>query len=255
MNLRTLCVVLPAAVACGCTTLPLAEGWGRARDAAVAAARDPWVWAPLAGAAVLQVGNADHRISSWAVRETPLFGSNAHAGSASDTLRSVAVVADATVVLLEPRAVQSTSWLEDKALNLGEDLAAATVAIGTAHVLKSETGRVRPLGQDSESFPSGHVTIAAAYDRLAADRLARFDEDRPLTRGLVYGLDAVTVATAWARIEAGAHYPSDTLAGMAIGAFSAKFFALALRDGTPTRVTLSVAPQRGGLALGWSLAY
>ena len=255
MNLRTLCATSLAALSSGCASLPLSEGWSRAREAALLAARDPWVWAPLTGAAALQLGNADHRIARWAMRETPVFGSAARAGSASDTLRSVAVVADAAVVLLEPREGTSRNWLEDKALNYGEDLAAATVAIGASHVMKSAAGRMRPSGQDSESFPSGHVTIAAAYDRLAVMRLQRFDLDPTLTQGLGYGLDAVTFATAWARIEAGAHYPSDTLAGIAIGAFSANFFALALRGDAAPRVALSVAPQRGGLQLSWRLAY
>ena len=255
MNLRTLFVTTLAALLAGCSTLPASEGWSRAREAAVAAARDPWVWGPLAGAAALQVGNADHRISRWAVRETPVFGSTTHAAAASDTLRSVAVVADAAVVLMEPRQEGSRNGFEDKALNYVEDLAAATVAIGATHVLKSATARQRPSGQDNESFPSGHVTIAATYDRLAAMRLQRFNADPALTSGLGYGLDAVSFATAWARIEAGAHYPSDTLAGLAIGAFSARFFAEALRGDASPRAALGVAPQRGGLQLSWRVVF
>ena len=237
----------------GCAALPTDLSWQRAQSAAVDAARDPWVWAPLAGAAALQVGDADRRLSRWAMRETPLFGSNA--ATASDRLRSVAVIADALVVIAEPKRDATTGWLGEKAVQYGEDLAAATAAIGVTHGLKSATHRLRPSGADSESFPSGHVTIAAAYDRLAVRRLQRFDIDPTLRAGLGFGLDAVTFATAWARLEAGAHYPSDTLAGMAVGAFSARFFEGWLRGGDAAQRSLAIAPQRGGAQLAWRVAW
>ena len=43
------------------------------------AARDPWVWIPLAGAAGLQIDNWDRDVSDWARRETPLYGSRQNA--------------------------------------------------------------------------------------------------------------------------------------------------------------------------------
>lgn len=239
----------------GCATLPSNLSWQRAGSAAVDAARDPWVWAPLAGAAALQVGNADHRISRWARTETPLFGSNAEASRMSDRLRSMAVIADSVVVLAEPRRNGSASWAEEKAVQYGEDLVAATAAISVTRGLKSAAGRMRPMGQDAESFPSGHVTIASAYDRLAVQRLQRFNLDPAIETGLEVGLNAVNFGTAWARIEAGAHYPSDTLAGMAVGAFSARFFEGFLRGGNGTRVSLGLVPERGGARMAWRAAW
>lgn len=87
------------ALACaGCGTLPSGRGWGqdatwtpgweRVRAAAWKNAVDPWTWAPLAGAAVLQIGNMDQRISDWARDETPVFGSTQHAEDAAGTWRS-----------------------------------------------------------------------------------------------------------------------------------------------------------------------
>jgi membrane-associated phospholipid phosphatase len=245
----------PSLLLAGCASLPHDLSWQHAGHAAADAARDPWVWAPLAGAAALQVGDADRRISRWAMRETPLFGSAANADRTSDTLRSIAVVADAAVLLSEPRRDASTAWAGEKVVQYAEDLASATAAIGITRGLKSATGRSRPSGADDESFPSGHVTIAAAYDRLAVQRLQRFDIDPTLKRGVGYGLGALTFATAWARIEAGAHYPSDTLAGMAIGAFSARFFEGWLRDGDAARLSLAVAPERGGARLAWRVTW
>lgn len=254
--MRTItCLAVVLLATSGCATLPPSLSWQRAGDAAVDAARDPWVWAPLAGAAALQVGDADGRISRWARREAPLFGSNADANRASDRLRSMAVIADAVVVLAEPRREPAGSGLEEKSVQYLEDLAAATAAIGVTRGLKSAVGRTRPLGQDTESFPSGHVTISATYDRLAVERLQRFDLSPALKTGLGLGLDAVTVGTAWARIEAGAHYPSDTLAGMAIGAFSARFFEGLLRSPGDTRMALEIAPERGGARIAWRAAW
>lgn len=239
----------------GCASLPADLSWQRAGAAATDAVRDPWVWAPLAGAAALQVGNADHRLSHWARTQTPLFGSQADAERLSDRLRSVAVIADAVVVLAEPRRNESASWAEEKAVQYAEDLVAATAAISVTRGLKSATSRMRPLGQDRESFPSGHTTIASAYDRLAVQRLQRFNLDPAITTGLGIGLNAVTFGTAWARIEAGAHYPSDTLAGMAVGAFSARFFEGFLRGEEGARISLGLVPERGGARMAWRAAW
>ncbi len=77
-----------------------------------------------------------------------------------------------------------------------------------------------------------------------------------LRSGLTYGLDAVTFGTAWARIEAGAHYPSDTLFGMALGNFFANFFKDAFMGTQAGFVqNLSIEPTRGGLALQWHATF
>jgi membrane-associated phospholipid phosphatase len=39
-----------------------------------------------------------------------------------------------------------------------------------------------------------------------------------------YGLGTLTAATAWARLEANQHFPSDVLAGVALGHFFGAFF-------------------------------
>ena len=240
------------AVLSGCATVT--PDWSHVREAATQAARDPWVWAPLAGAAGLQLGHADQKISRWAMRETPLFGSTAQAATWSDDLRSVAVVADAATILFAPTPADSRGYLLDTARAYALDLVAATAAIGTTHVLKQAAGRTRPSGADTESFPSGHTTTTAAYSRLAQRNLGAIDLDPTLRDGLRYGLDAVMVATAWSRIEAGAHYPSDTLVGLAIGSFSAAFFKAAFAVAGPAQ-GLAIEPLRGGLALRWAAAF
>ena len=75
-------LVMYCALLTGCGTLPdggrwgekitVSPGWERIGSAAATAVRDPWVWAPLAAAAGLQIGNWDQQISTWAMRETPV---------------------------------------------------------------------------------------------------------------------------------------------------------------------------------------
>jgi membrane-associated phospholipid phosphatase len=259
-------LIMSCALLTGCGTLPdggrwgekitIAPGWERIGNAAATAARDPWVWVPLAAAAGLQIGNWDHQISTWAMRETPVFGSQANAASWSDTLRSVAVVADVSTVLLTPSGDDAGPWFADKARGYALDLVAATATISTTTLLKKATGRMRPNGVDDESFPSGHTSITAAYGRLAARNLEFIDISPGLRSSFVYGLDAVTFGTAWARIEAGAHYPSDTLFGIALGNFFANFFKDAFMGTQAGFVrNLSIEPARGGLGLQWHATF
>jgi membrane-associated phospholipid phosphatase len=226
------------------------------RAAAVEAARDPWVWAPLAGAAGLQINSWDRQISAWAIRETPIFGSQQSAVNWSDDLRSVAVLSHAVTVLLVPSGDDTRSWLVNKAKGYALDLAAVGAANGITHVLKTTVGRTRPSGTNDESFPSGHTTTAATFDRLAARNLGYFDITAAARRRLTYGLDALTIATAWARVEAGAHYPSDTLFSIALGNFSANFFRNAFVESAGNRTQeLAVVPARDGLMLRYSTRF
>ncbi len=250
----------------GCAALPGARNWGegvtispgweRVRAAAVEAARDPWVWAPLAGAAGLQINGWDRQVSAWAIRETPIFGDPRNAANWSDDLRSAAVLSHAVTVLLVPSGADTHSWLVNKAKGYARDMVAVGTANGITHVLKAEVGRMRPSRNNTESFPSGHTTSATTYDRLAARNLGYFDITATTRRRITYGLDALTIATAWARVEAAAHYPSDTLFSMALGNFSANFFrnAFAESEGGGSR-ELAVVPAGGGLMLRYSARF
>src|SRR5262249_20570590 len=122
--------------------------------------------------------------------------------------------------------------------------------------LKHATGRVRPNGEGTESFPSGHTSHSAVLTGLAQDNLDAIDMNAGARRALDVGLDALTVGTAWARVEAGAHFPSDTLAAMALGNFVSRFFDEAfLGPASDGRAALSVAPMSHGIELRWELTY
>lgn len=61
-------------------------------------------------------------------------------------------------------------------------------------------------------------------------------------------LDALTYGTAWARVEAGFHFPSDTLVGISLGNFNEAFFNDAFLGLEPqsSRLVFSVAPLPRG---------
>jgi hypothetical protein len=71
------------------------------------------------------------------------------------------------------------------------------------------------------------------------------------TRASLHGLG---FATAWARMEGGWHYPSDTLAGMAIGNFCAEFFSDASMGLGAGRERFGFSSLRGGGALTFAIA-
>lgn len=90
-------------------------------------------------------------------------------------------------------------------------------------LLKHVVGRARPESA-AYGFPSGHATAAAAYCG-ALIYLAR--ELRPTPRMLIRALAVVLMlAVGLARIMLRAHWPSDVLAGLALGLALASIAAI-----------------------------
>ncbi|HVS76390.1 MAG TPA: phosphatase PAP2 family protein [Steroidobacteraceae bacterium] len=229
--------------------MTVAPGWTRVRAAAVKAISDPWVWAPLAGAAVLQVDHLDRRLSHWGRKRNPIFGSEANATLWSDRLRSASVGVDIATVLFTPSGDAGGAWVLAKSRGYLLNLAAATTAIESTTLLQHVTRRERPNGANDHSFPSGHSAASSVYTSLATLNLQQMPLGGGTRQALDAGLHALSFATAWARVEGGWHYPSDTLAGMAIGNFCAVFFTDAFMglDGSRTRVSVSPLPGGGEL--------
>lgn len=245
----------------GCSTLPNGRGWGadatitpswaQVGRAAVQASRDPKVWVPLASAVVLQIDGWDQRVSDWARRDTPVFGSQANAERWSDILRSASGIADGATVLFTPGGEVATDWVLYKVKGFAVDLAAATAAIETTSGLQRLTHRTRPNGSNNTSLPSGHTTTSAAYTQLASRNLGAIDITPTARQALDFGLGALTVGTAWARVEAGEHFPADTLVGMAIGNFFGHWFDAAFLGLSAPTQTVALVPLHSGLALHW----
>jgi len=190
IHLRAALLLAAFGGASGCGSLPdgtrwgaaatLTPGWNRVEESALDAARSPWVWAPLAGAAVLQVGSWDEDLAEWAREETPVFGSESSAAGWSDDFRTATVACYAVSVLATPSGAVDGDWFAAKA------------------------------------------------------------------RGVAIGAGAIAAGTAWARVEAGAHCPSDVLAGVALGNFMGAFFTQAFLGLEPgERLASSAEPTRG----------
>jgi PAP2 superfamily len=256
--------VLAALAVAGCASLPnghgwgedvtLSPGWARVRASAAKAISDPWVWGPLAGAAALQVDDFDHRLSHWGRTHNPIFGSEANATLWSDRLRSASVGVDIATVLLTPSGDFGGEWLLDKTKGYLVNLAAATTAIESTTLLQHSVTRERPNGADDHSFPSGHSAASSVYTRLATRNLEEIPMGGGAREALDTGLHALSFATAWARVEGGWHYPSDTLFSMAIGNFCGVFFTDTFMGLDDTRLRVGFAPLPGGGVLTFAVA-
>jgi len=220
------------------------------RHAAYVALRDPGTWAPAGGAAVIAVGGWDRQISDWAVTHTPIFGSVSNAETWSDRLRAASDVSMIATAL----AVHDGEhpWrLRAKTLIVEEVGAIATTSVTS--LLKGATDRERPDGSDSESFPSGHASRAFAYAAGSRRNLEATQLGRGWTIGLTAGVETLAIGTAWARVEAHKHFPTDVLAGAALG----NYISLLMHDaflGAPesTFVSVNVDPRRPSFTLAMS---
>ena len=233
-NLALLACVLPLA---GCGTMSdgrrwgqdasLLPGWERVKQSFVNAAMEPASWAPLAGALALQIGDADADIADWARDETPIFNSNSEADEASDFLKETAQWGAWTTAMLTPSGPDVLPWVVDKGKGFGVEYLAAEANNGLVSYMKDVSVRVRPDKSDTQSFPSGHASLAATYSTLGVrnvDAMNIGDGAKTAARAAFFAVDA---GTAWGRVEAERHYPSDVLVGMAIGHFIAEFFSSA----------------------------
>ena len=98
----------------------------------------------------------------------------------------------------------------------------------------------------------GEVTVRADREwvRTGLRKVGCFIGDHTKTAMRV-GVMTLAAGTAWARVEAKKHFPSDVLAGAALGNFIASFVHdafLGLAD--DRKIALWVAPSRRGLRIG-----
>jgi hypothetical protein len=258
-------LILSFALLTGCTSLPSGRNWGqdatftpgwdRIQASAASAARDPWVWAPLAGAALVQIDDWDSRTAQWAQEHTPVFGSQRSAEHWSDDLRTASVIAHYATIAATPSGDTTREWFINKTKGTLVHAAAVSSTVLVTRALKTSVDRERPNGQGGESFPSGHTSASAVHTRLASRNLQLIEMNTATRTSLNVGLYALTIGTSWSRIEAGWHYPSDTLVGMALGNFLASFVNDAFLGIDEADSQIALAPNQGGAMLQWSVRF
>ena len=226
-------------------------GKDRWRQAVRTAARDPHTWAPAAGAAAIGLGGWDDGISDWAIRETPVFGSNRNALAWSDDLRTASHLAMLGTLFVVDEPDQP--WKKGVRRLMVQHAAAYATTTLTAG-LKAAVDRERPDRADRESFPSGHSSRSFSYAASARRNLQDSTLPRGVQTGLAVGMTTLAGATAWARVEAGKHHPSDVLAGAALGNFVSVLINDAFLDGKPdvaVGLNLSRAESRFTIVARW----
>jgi membrane-associated phospholipid phosphatase len=234
----------------------LLPSWQRLGQAAAAAARDPNTWLPAAGAVLFSATAWDKDVSDWAQEQHPVFGSQRAALNASDDLRDTAKYGVIATALLTPNAPDAGAAVGGKLKGLGLQWGAYALTESTTKLLKREVARRRPNQGNNRSFPSGHASAAFAAGTLARRNVAASSYHAALSQTLDVGFVALGAGTGWARVEAGVHYPSDVLAGAALGHFIAAVVNDAFIGEGQSRVPqLSLQLQRGmiGAGLAWPL--
>lgn len=217
----------------GCGTLENGRGWGQDAlwpvdvERVIRAGRDalfhPATLVPLAGAAVFAVDDFDERVSDWAVKHNPIFGSEDGADDASDYLRDALRAEAAIAALATPSGDTPEEWLPAKARGTLVELGAVGATGGLTGLLKDATDRERPDRSSENSFPSGHASTSSSYATLAGRNLEAIESLEDLTPVLRTANAAVVAGVGWARVEARRHFPSDVLAGAALGHFVTAF--------------------------------
>ena len=147
--------------------------------------------------------------------------------------------------------VAGNQRFQDAAFTSLQSLVYAGVLTGT---LKGVFGRFRPEADGgayrfdpwsgNASFPSGHTTAAFAvitpwvlyYPHVAT-----------------YGLFAISTSTAVARVALDKHWPTDVLAGAAIGFFTARYLTQRHRGTSAEGPRLNVTPTIVGGGAGFTL--
>jgi membrane-associated phospholipid phosphatase len=263
--MRSLLITLILATCAGCGTLPdgrywgqdatFTPGWDRVKASAVNAARDPWVWAPLAGAALFQIDDWDRRTSDWAREHTPVFGSQRSAEDWSDYLQNASSLVHSATFAFTPSGDTPKEWFINKTKGTLVHIAAVSSTVAVTRAMKTSIDRERPNGRSSESFPSGHTSSSAVHTRLASRNLESIEMSDAARTSLNVGLYALTIGTSWSRIEAGWHYPSDTLFSMALGNFIGSFVNDAFLGLESSKSSVALVPSEGGMMVQWSTRF
>ena len=249
----------------GCGTLQDGKRWGqdaiypvdirRIAYAACHAIFDLQTLVPAAGALVFTIDNYDKKASKWAITHHPIFGSENAASQASDILVHALGAETFVTALATPSGKDSKDWTSAKAKGIGVEGGAELLTAGATALLKDATDRTRPNGVGHSSFPSGHTSNAASSSTLANRNLNFIPMPEEVRMPLQIGNIVLETGVGWARVEAGQHFPSDVLAGAALGHFLSAFIHDAFMGVPMNKMGIYVLPEKHGGMIGLSFGF
>lgn len=265
-KILTIGAILISLFVAGCGTLPNGRDWGQDAffpldaDRVSRAAHDAFfnsnTLIPLASALVLGIDDFDEKVSCWAVKHNPVFGSETDARDASDYLRATLQAEAVITALATPSGDVPEQWMVSKVKGLGVELAAIGVTSGVTDLLKDTTDRTRPDKSSDRSFPSSHTSGAFSYMTLANRNIDSIDMPHALKPPLKIGNYVLASGVAWARVEGQRHYPSDVLAGAALGHFLTAFIHDAFMNlPEDSNVDFVVFPVRSGAGIALAFRF
>ena len=211
-------------------------------------ALEPATWVPFTAAAVISVAGVDNEISDWATDNTPVFGSPGSANSASDLLRDTLVTSALITSVFAPIKPAEDNFRIRRvvATALGQSTAAGIVQSG-----KLTFRRERPNERDDRSFPSGHSGSSFTSAVLIEQNINETIQKPWLRKSIKAGTTGTAAAVAWARVEAGEHFPVDVLFSAALGNLVAKVFYRSLVSEYRTNVPqLTIDASRNNFKIG-----
>ena len=242
----------------GCGTLSNGRGWGqdaiypvdlkKIPRAALNALLDPQTFVPAAGALAFGLSKWDKKVSHWATEHTPIFGSTKNAENDALYLEIPLYTEVFITALATPSGSDSKDWVYSKLKGMAVEGAAEALVVGATSLLKDATGRTRPNGNGNSSFPSGEASAAFSSVALSNRNLNSIEIPQELRIPLKVVNILLGTTVAWARVEAGVHFPSDVLAGAALGNFlSATVHDSFLNLPKDKGYGFSIFPLKGGV--------
>jgi membrane-associated phospholipid phosphatase len=234
------------------TLLPRGD---RLKTAARNAFLDPGTWVPAVGALAFQIDGWDRNLSRWAAGNRPIFGSRHAADQASIYLVDAVLGIYIVTGLATPSGDTPGEWTVNKLKGFSVGAGAVALTSLSTAGLKEAVRRNRPDGSSRRSFPSSTSSLAAVYGSLAAQNL-NYLEMPPWGRlGLRGGIAALLSGASWARLEGKYHYPSDVLAGAALGNFIGRFLNDAFIGPNDPNIWVRMATSTRGAMVSLHWAY
>lgn len=212
------------------------------------------IWGALLAATIITAADKDVEISDWAQEETPVFGSMQSAADASDSLVDVLVVSTAVSAFFIPDQSDANDTLPTNLKFMLIESLGLSANSGITSALKSEADRTRPNEFDQRSFPSGHTSRAFTAATFAKHNILQYDLSEDSKKHFDWMFNSAAIATGWARVEAGWHYPSDVLAGAAVGNVVASIITNMYLD-TSENITISIQLFRDNQKVAFSFAF